>query len=99
MSRIVFHPEAENELIESAVWYEARQPGLGKRFLAAVESSLIKIQNNPGIFQQLESENRRCMVQHFPYGVIFRERNMKIEIIAIMHLHRKPGYWVERGDA
>jgi hypothetical protein len=31
--RVVGHPEAEEELEAAALWYEARQPGLGDDWL------------------------------------------------------------------
>ncbi|WP_424204564.1 hypothetical protein [Sulfuricaulis sp.] len=33
---------------------------------------------------------------HFPYGIIYRVRFDVIEIIAVMHLRRSPGYWKQR---
>jgi hypothetical protein len=39
---------------------------------------------------------RRCLVRVFPYGVLFRVHPEQIVIVAIMHLHRDPGYWKER---
>jgi|GEM_PF-2540652 len=32
----------------------------------------------------------------FPYGILFRETPEPIAIIALMHLHRGPGYWRRR---
>ena len=34
-----YHPHARSELIESALFYEGRNPGLGERFLQAVKST------------------------------------------------------------
>lgn len=39
--RIEFDPLAEAELQESFDWYEEHQIGVGDRFLAAVERSLV----------------------------------------------------------
>lgn len=30
--RLEFHPEAERELVEAALYYELKVPGLGERF-------------------------------------------------------------------
>lgn len=35
-------------------------------------------------------------ILQFPNGIIYRCRRNKIEILAVMHLHRKPGYWKSR---
>lgn len=38
--RVLFEPEASVELEEAARWYEARRPGLGLTFLAAVDGAV-----------------------------------------------------------
>lgn len=35
-----YHPEAEAEFLAGAEWYEDRQPGLGRRFLAEVRAAV-----------------------------------------------------------
>jgi hypothetical protein len=40
---IVFHPLAEQELIDSATFYEARAAGLGADFIRQVERALAQI--------------------------------------------------------
>jgi hypothetical protein len=35
-------------------------------------------------------------VLRFPYGVIYRLSGDTVEIVAVMHLSRKPGYWKHR---
>lgn len=39
---------------------------------------------------------RRVLLQHFPYFVVYRERDEDLHIIAIAHASRKPGYWRHR---
>jgi hypothetical protein len=36
---------------------------------------------------------RRVMLHRFPYFVVFRELPHKIQIIAVAHAKRRPGYW------
>jgi toxin ParE1/3/4 len=45
-----------------------------------------------------DSQVRRCLIHRFPYGVIYalNEEESEIFILAVMHLHREPGYWSER---
>ena len=39
---------------------------------------------------------RRKLVRRFPYAVISLEDADEIAVLAVMHLHRRPGYWQER---
>src|SRR3990170_1402316 len=40
MKTVLFHPEAEEEMIASAVFYETRSNGLGHKFLNEIARSL-----------------------------------------------------------
>jgi hypothetical protein len=39
---------------------------------------------------------RRCLTNKFPYGILYRIVENNIRIMAVMNLHRKPGYWKNR---
>jgi plasmid stabilization system protein ParE len=96
MTTVFFHPEADAELIAAALYYESQQEELGKRFLSSVEDSLARIRINPQLYPIINGDVRRCLTRTFPFGVLFRDRAEQIEIIAVMHLRREPGYWKER---
>ncbi len=83
-------------MIASAKYYEAEQAGLGKRFLEAIRTSTQKVRLFPSIYQRLDGEVRRCCVERFPFGVVFREDDDEIQIIAVVHFRRDPDYWKKR---
>jgi toxin ParE1/3/4 len=39
---------------------------------------------------------RKFLLQRFPYAVYYREFPSGIEVLAVAHGHRKPGYWKSR---
>jgi hypothetical protein len=39
---------------------------------------------------------RRVPVRRFPFFVIYRERDEDLQIIAVAHQSRRPGYWRSR---
>ena len=96
MILVHFHPQAETELIAAATWYDGEQEDLGKRFLSTLEDGLSRIKINPLLFPVVDSDVRRCLLRTFPFGILFRFRNGRIEVVAVMHLKRTPGYWQER---
>lgn len=96
MKPICFHPEAEAEMLSASVFYETQQKDLGKRFLASVQDVLNRIQVNPLLYSEIGDSVRRCLTTTFPFGVIFRIMPDQYVIIAVMHLHRDPGYWKSR---
>lgn len=96
MKPYYFHPEALEEADQAIRFYEERQSGLGTRFLDALEDAIARIQRHPRLYQTVSGNIRKCRVLRFPYGVIFRDQTDRIEIIAVPHLKRKPGYWKTR---
>jgi plasmid stabilization system protein ParE len=95
--KIVFHPEAERELNEAVDYYEQCRKNLGREFLLEVYSAVERINAYPTAWPVIEDHIRRCLIRRFPFGVLYHTEQEKILILAIMHLHRRPGYWKERG--
>ncbi|GJL66829.1 MAG: hypothetical protein NPIRA05_18000 [Nitrospirales bacterium] len=91
--------EAVKEVEVAADFYREKQKGLEQRFLEALEDALRRIQRRPQIYQTIEKDIRKCKLPRFPYGIIFRVQHEHIEIIAVMHLHRQPGYWQTRAQS
>lgn len=93
-----FHPEARLEFLESIVYYESQQTGLGRRFLEAVVEAVRRIQAHPSMYRLVGQAWRQCRIPRFPFGMIYRVKNRRIEVIPVMHLHRRPGYWQSRSS-
>lgn len=91
-----YHPEALDELIEAARFYESKRSGLGERFITNVENAVGFIQLNPLLFREDELGRRKYQVKKFPYLLIYKVRNNHIFILAAAHASRKPGYWESR---
>ena len=101
MSAVRLSSEAVDELVEAAVWYRARQPGLELEFLTEVERILPLIGNAPGSFPRLLDVPgglviRRALFPRFPYAVIFMDLRGEIRVLAVAHAKRRPGYWLDR---
>jgi len=93
---IRWHPEAQLEAGEAARFYGERQPGLEQRFLDILEDALHRIRRRPQMYLKVAGEIHKCKLPRFPYGIIYRAKPAAIEILAIMHLRREPGYWKSR---
>jgi hypothetical protein len=91
-----FHPEAELEFQEAIDYYEDCDRGLGYDFSIEVLSTVQNITNYPTAWPVIEEGGRRCLVNRFPYGVVYTIEQDEIFILAVMHLHRHPDYWKNR---
>jgi plasmid stabilization system protein ParE len=86
-----YHPEASDELIEAAGFYERRENGLGYRFLDAVEASVARLNVEPRLAPSDERGRRRYLIHGFPYVVIYRIEGTFLHVLAVAHTSRKLG--------
>ncbi len=87
-------PSAREETIAAARYYEEEASGLGKAFMGALRIGLRRIRKYPNASTIIRGKYRRHLLDRFPFGVIYRIDNDVITIVAIMHLRRKPEYWL-----
>ncbi|WP_319522468.1 type II toxin-antitoxin system RelE/ParE family toxin [uncultured Desulfosarcina sp.] len=91
-----FHEIAEKEFFDTVEYYEEYQAGLGLRFSEEVFAAIERICQHPYAWTGIDTQTRRCLTNKFPYGILYRIVNEHIRIMAVMHLHRKPGCWQNR---
>jgi plasmid stabilization system protein ParE len=94
--RLVFRPEAEDELLDARAWYEEERVGLGATFASAVEATVAAILENPLAYPRVKGDTRRALVRRFPYAVYFRPLLDEIIVLAVMHGRRNPRHWRSR---
>jgi len=93
-----FHSEAEQELYAAIDYYEDCNKGLGYDFAIEVHSAVERIMAYPNAWPVLEDGIRRCLTRRFPFAILYITEPDNIYILAIMNLHREPGYWNQRAD-
>lgn len=96
MQPVKFHPQAECELAESVVFYNGRLSGLGEDFFGAVKLASRQIQSDPLRRPLRRDGTRQVKLPRFPYAVVYRDQPERIEIVAVAHGARRPGYWRDR---
>jgi plasmid stabilization system protein ParE len=65
-------------------------PGLGRRFLADLDATLVHVAEHPEMYQALTdgSGDRRALLRRFPYSVVYRVTESEIAVLACLH-HRQ----------
>jgi toxin ParE1/3/4 len=91
-----FHHEATAEYDAAFDWYLERSPDAALRFDAEVDRALAQIIAAPQRWAAGTHSTRRFLLRQFPFTLIYRERASTIQIVAVAHTSRKPGYWKER---
>jgi plasmid stabilization system protein ParE len=65
-------------------------------FLEELDRAISQIGDRPRQFPDYAFGTRRMVLRRFPYLVVFRETEAGLEIIAVAHGRRRPGYWRDR---
>ncbi len=91
-----FDPNAQLEFEEATLYYDSINRTFGNAFVDAVERTLNRIVQFPEAWTPMIANTRRCHVDGFPYGIVYRTDNDRIQVLAVMHLQREPRYWVNR---
>lgn len=93
------HPEAAEEHKKQVAYYEEAQAGLGKRYHDAFLAAISMAVDSPQRFAVvLAPDIRRTHLKVFHFDIIYREVNGSIQVLAIAHHRRQPGYWSSRAD-
>ncbi len=87
---------AQQELDEAVEYYNAESPGLGDQFLVEALAAFERIRLFPKAWHPYTENTRRCQTRRFPYGIAYQILESEILIVAVAHMHRRPGYWLDR---
>jgi len=98
MHVLSIHPVVYEELESARRWYAEKSPALGDEFLDEIDFAFNAIQATPEIWPPFDRFGgiRHFIVHRFPFGVFYRFSTDTIQILAVGHLHRRPGYWKTR---
>lgn len=91
-----FHPAARDEFLATTEYYDAALTGLGRRFRDAVQGTIDRVETHPQSGREGTSHSRRVVIAGFPYDLVYRVRADVLEILALSHHRRRPGYWKDR---
>jgi toxin ParE1/3/4 len=92
----LFHEDAAAEYDAAFDWYLERSPDAARRFDVEMGRALEQIVQAPRRWAIGIHSTRRFLLKQFPFIVIYREQPSGIQIVAVAHTSRKPGYWRTR---
>ncbi len=93
---IEFHAEASLEFEAAFEWYLERSESVASRFAAEIDRAIQAIADAPQRWPSGPNETRRFLLARFPFFVVYRELPSTIQVLAVAHGRRRPGYWQER---
>src|ERR1039458_1612095 len=90
------HPAALEELKSATSWYLDRSAAAPVAFVADVDRAINLVMKSPTRWPSGEHETRKFVLQRFPFALIYREQATRVQVLAVAHGHRRPGYWKNR---
>lgn len=93
---IIIQPDAANDILETAKWYDNNLNGLGESFIDSIDSAINSVQHNPEAYPKVYKKLRRVLLKKFPFGLFYLYESYKIIVIAVFHVSRSPKEWKKR---
>ena len=96
--RLIIRPEAEADIVEAAVWYQARELALGLAFTSEIHAAVERALHNALNYLQLRETPhvRRILVRRFPYRAFYIVRADAIVVFAVLHAAQHERHWKTR---
>jgi len=93
---VEIHPSALAELKSALTWYLERNETAALKFAAEIDRSIELIVDSPGRWPSGEQSTRKFVLRRFPFAIIYREKPDAVQVLAVAHGYRRPGYWKDR---
>ena len=90
---VYFHPSASEEAEIARGWYAERSDMAARTFILELAHAVDMIVESPHRWPKYQEKTRRYIFPRYPFSVVYRIVGGVIEIIAIAHHRKKPGYW------
>jgi plasmid stabilization system protein ParE len=94
--KVEFHEDAALEYEAALEWYLERSLLAASKFVDAINHVTDMIVEAPHRWPAGSHGTRRFLLQRFPFAIVYRELPAAIQVLAIAHARRKPGYWKQR---
>ena len=89
---IEFLEEASAEYEAAFDWYFARSEASASKFASELAQAIGMIAEAPQRWPAGPYGTRKFLLRRFPFAVVYRELPSAIQILAVAHGHRRPGY-------
>lgn len=86
------HPEAVAEARAAREWYADLSQAAANRFIAELDHAIERILDSPSLWPAYVHGTRQYTLHRFPYLVVYRQTSTAVQVVAVAHVRRKPGY-------
>jgi plasmid stabilization system protein ParE len=90
------HPAALAELKSALTWYLERSSTAAANFADELDRVINLTVKFPQRWPKADHGTRKFVLRRFPFAVVYREKQTAVQVLAVAHGHRQPGYWKNR---
>ena len=98
--KLIVHPEAQDEALNAALYYQRIEPSLGDDLWQQYAKITEALAERPDRFPLLETIRtqsiRRARLKRFPFMVVYEIVGEDVFVLAFAHTARRPNYWRSR---
>ena len=91
-----FYPKAVQDAETAIDWYAERSQQAARAFVRELTLAVQRVKHFPNRWPRFGKNTRRYIFPRFPFSLIYRIKDRDVEVIAVAHDKRKPGYWKSR---
>ena len=96
MRDYAFLEAAKDEVLDATDWFIERNPSVAIEFLDAVRARVDQAMEFPGAGAREAGGCRSLPVGKYSFRMIYRVKGQTLEVLALAHTSREPGYWKDR---
>jgi toxin ParE1/3/4 len=94
--RYRLHPEAWLEIEAADNWYQQHSSDAATDFVREVSDAIHSICEGPSRWPTYLYGTQRYVLDRFPFSIVYLNTPDVVNIVAVAHSKRKPGYWKRR---
>jgi plasmid stabilization system protein ParE len=95
-SAVRFHPAAAQDVESTYECYAARDASAADGFREELRQAVDAVTANPHAWPRYGSRVRHYVFPRYPFSLVYLVRGDDIQVVAVAHGRRRPGYWRSR---
>ena len=96
MKPLKYHPAAWREIRAAHAWYARQSVQAADGFYEELLPALDRAHKRPRLYPPFLYGTQRVVLERYPFSIVYREILHEIQIVAVAHAKRRPGYWADR---
>ncbi|HUP62655.1 MAG TPA: type II toxin-antitoxin system RelE/ParE family toxin [Thermoanaerobaculia bacterium] len=96
MTQLHFFEEANDEAEEARRWYRDRSEAAEAALLRELDHAIELVLEAPERWPRYIFSTRRYVFPSYPYSLVYFVESDVVNVVAVAHENRRPGYWRKR---